>query len=78
MIIEAWDKSSEGGIAYGYGYAVVAHSRRVCYFDDLSLRPGVNKLDTFAVNGHAAMYGNTNDDNFSHYEAGADHFINLL
>jgi len=24
------------------------------------------------------MYGNTNDDNFSHYEAGADHFINLM
>ena len=24
------------------------------------------------------MYGNTNDPNFSHYEAGADHFVNLL
>jgi len=24
------------------------------------------------------MYGNTNDEQFSHYEAGADPFINLL
>ena len=77
-VAEAWDKRAEGGIAYGYGYAVVAHSRRVCYFDDLSLRPGVDKSNSYAVNGHAAMYGNTNDDNFSHYEAGADHFINLM
>ena len=78
MVVEAWDKKAEGGIAYGYGYAVVAHSRRVCYFDDLSQRAGVDKTNTFAVNGHAAMYGNTNDDMFSHYEAGADHFINLM
>jgi len=78
MIAEAWDKKAEGGIAYGYGYAVVAHSRRVCYFDDLSKRAGVDKTNTFAVNGTAAMYGNTNDDNFSHYEAGADHFVNLM
>jgi len=78
MIIEAWDKKCSGGIAYGYGYAVVSHSRRVCYFDDLSKRGNVDKLNTFAVNGTAAMYGNTNDDNFSHYEAGADHFVNLM
>jgi len=78
MIAEAWDGRAPGGIAYGYGYAVVAHSRRVCYFDDVSLRGGVDKTNTFAVNGHSVMYGNTNDDNFSHYEAGADHFINLL
>ena len=78
MIIEAWDKKCAGGIAYGYGYAVVSHSRRECYFDDLSKRGNVDKLNTFAVNGTAAMYGNTNDDNFSHYEAGADHFINLM
>lgn len=77
-VAEAWDSRSEGGIAYGYGYAVVAHSRRVCYFDDLSKRGNVNITDTFAVNGTAAMYGKTNDDMFSHYEAGADHFINLL
>ncbi len=78
MIAEAWDRRAPGGIAYGYGYAVVAHSRRVCYFDDVSLRDGADKTNTFAVNGHSVMYGNTNDDKFSHYEAGADHFVNLL
>ncbi len=78
MAAEAWDKRSEGSIAYGYGYAVTGHSRRVWYFDDLSKRADYDITNTFAVNGHAAMYGNTNDDNFSHYEAGSDHFINLL
>ncbi|MBO4883919.1 MAG: hypothetical protein J5602_01275 [Clostridia bacterium] len=78
MVAEAWDKRSEGGVAYGYGYAVVAHSRRVCYFDDVSAREGADKTNTFAVNGHSVMYGNTNDDMFSHYEAGADHFVNLM
>ena len=78
MIAEAWDKRAEGGIAYGYGYAVVGHSRRVCYFDDTSKRGNADKTNTYAVNGHSVMYGNTNDDMFSHYEAGADHFVNLL
>ncbi|MDD5679206.1 MAG: hypothetical protein PHW60_14630 [Kiritimatiellae bacterium] len=74
----AYAKRSPGGIAYGYGYAVVGHSRRVVYFDDLSKRPGAVINATHGVNGHAAMYGNTNDPMFSHYEAGADHFIYLL
>ena len=79
MIAEAWDNRSEGGIAYGYGYAVVAHSRRVLYFDDVSTRPGAPKgNNTYAINGHAVMYGNTNDDNFAGYEAGADHFMNVV
>ncbi len=77
-VAEAYAKRARGGIAYGYGYAVVAHSRRVVYFDDLSKRPGAIINSTHGVNGHAAMYGNTNDPMFSHYEAGADHFINLL
>ncbi|MGI6337419.1 MAG: hypothetical protein ACOXZM_10380 [Eubacteriales bacterium] len=77
-IVEAYGKRAEGGVGYGYGYAVVAHSRRVVYFDDLSKRPGAIINSTHGVNGHAAMYGNTNDENFSHYEAGADHFLNLL
>jgi len=76
-IKEAYDKLALGGIAYGYGYAVVSHSRRVIYFDDTSLRPG-EANNGFRVNGHGVMYGNTHDDNFSHYEAGADHFVNLL
>lgn len=75
---EAWEKRAPGSYAYGYGYAVVAHSRRVCYFDDVSKRPGAVVNSTHGVNGHAVMYGDTNDENFSHYEAGADHFVNLL
>jgi hypothetical protein len=77
-IVEAFGKRLPGGIAYGYGYAVVGHSRRVVYFDDLAQRPGVAGRSGMIVAGHAAMYGNTDDDKFSHYEAGADHFINLL
>ena len=74
-IVEAWDSRTEGAIAYGYGYAVVGHSRRVIYFDDTSLRADANPV---APNGHGIMYGNTNDPQFSHYEAGADHFLNAL
>lgn len=76
-VCEAWEKRTGGGIAYGYGYAVVSHSRRVIYFDDTSLRPG-SAASGYMVNGHGIMYGNTNDRNFSGYEAGADHFINIM
>lgn len=72
-IVEAWDSRAEGGIGYGYGYAVVAHTRRVVYFHDQSL-----KSNSVAPNGHCIMYGNTNDPDFSHYEGGADHFLNLM
>ncbi len=77
-IVEAYARRAPGGVAFGYGYAVVGHSRRVVYHDDLSQRPGASGRPGMIVAGHAAMYGNTNDDQFSHYEAGADHFINLL
>lgn len=77
-VCEAWNTRCCGGIAYGYGFAVVAHSRRVVYFDDVSLREGAVKNSTHGVNGHAVMYGQTNDDMFSHYEAGADHFLNVM
>ncbi|MGI6087606.1 MAG: hypothetical protein ACOYCD_06645 [Kiritimatiellia bacterium] len=77
-ICEAYDRRAPSGIAYGYGYAVVGHSRRVVYFDDTSLRPGNVSNSCNSVNGHAVMYGKTNDPDFSHYEAGADHFVNLL
>ncbi len=76
-IVESFNNRCEGSISYGYGYAVVAHSRRCVYFDDLSKRDG-SVADSRMVNGHAAMYGNTNDDMFSHYEAGADHFANFM
>ncbi|MDW7659204.1 MAG: hypothetical protein SCM11_18715 [Bacillota bacterium] len=76
-VVEAYRTRAPGGIAYGYGFAVVSHSRRVIYFDDTSKRPG-EQVSGFRVNGHGVMYGNTRDKQFSHYEAGADHFINLL
>lgn len=77
-VAEAYTKRSAGGMAYGYGYAVTGHCRRVVYFDDLSRRTGAVVNATAGVSGHAAMYGNTNDPMFSHYEAGADHLVNLL
>ena len=76
-VCEAYEKRSEGGVAYGYGYAVVGHSRRVIYFDDTSKREGA-AANGYMINGHGVMYGNTNDAQFSHYEAGTDHFMNVL
>lgn len=72
-VAEAWDDRQEGGFAYGYGYAVVAHSRRVCYLRDMGATSR-----SIAPNGYCIMYGNTNDPDFSHYEGGADHFLNAL
>ncbi len=77
-ICEAWETRSEAGVAYGYGYAVVAHSRRVVYFDDVSTRPENQDVNGYMINGHGVMYGNTADPNFSGYETGTDHFINLM
>lgn len=74
--VEAWDNRAEGGIGYGYGYAVAGHSRRVVYFKEEKLKR--NKRDFMTPNGYGVMYGNTNSDIFSHYEAGADHFLNLM
>ena len=71
---EAWTSRKEGGVGYGYGYAVVGHSRRVCYFVD---RGAADPLSV-APNGHAVMYGGTARPDFSHYEAGADHFLNVM
>ncbi len=73
-ICEAWDNRTEGGMAYGYGFAVAGHSRRVVYFDDVSLRTP----NPVTPNGHCVMYGNTNDSQFSHYEGGADPFLNAM
>ena len=73
-VVEAWQTRKPGGFAYGYGFAVVAQSRRTIYFEDMSLV----KPNSVAPNGHGIMYGNTNDPLFSHYEAGADHFLNAL
>lgn len=75
---QAYETRSPGGISYGYGFAVVAFSRRVVYFDDLSQRQGAVKDAAHGVDGHVRMYGDTADPMFSHYEAGADPFVNLM
>ena len=77
-VIEAYDDRKPGALAYGYGYAVVSHSRRVTYRDDVSLRAGYQSVSHVPQDGHARMYGNTNDDMFLGYEGGADHYVNLL
>lgn len=77
-VCEAYDNRAEGGISYGYGFAVVAFNRRVVYFDDVSQREGAVRDSTHGVDGHVRMYGDTSDPNFSHYEAGADPFVNIL
>lgn len=73
-VCEAYEKREEGGIAYGYGFAVVGHSRRVVYLEDRSS----NDVTQDAPDGFGKMYGNTARDTFSHYEAGADHFLNVM
>ncbi len=77
-VVEAWRTRQPGGVAWGYGFAPVAHSRRSVYFDDTSQRPAAVGKPGMMVNGHAVMYGDTNDPMFSHFEAGADSFLNTL
>ena len=74
---EAWEKRAPGAVAYGYGFATTGHNRRVIYSEDISLREAGGKPGV-AVNGHGKMYGKTNDPLFSHFETGADPYINLL
>ncbi len=73
---EAWNSRAPGSIAYGYGFATTGHSRRVIYFDDIGQRMGARP--GIAIDGHGKMYGKTNDEMFSSYEAGTDSFINLF
>ena len=74
-VCEAYENRKPGGVSYGYGYAVVAHQRRSVYFEDRGKTQGPLVL---APNGHGVMYGKTNDPMFSHYEDGADHFVNAM
>ena len=78
-VAEAWKNRKPGSIAYGYGFASAGLSRRVVYLDDVGKRLDVAaERAGFSVNGHGKMYGNTDDPQFSHFEAGTDNFINLL
>jgi len=70
-IAEAYEKRKEGGIAYGYGYAAAAYNRRPVYSD-------YNEKEFSLAGGRAVMYGNTALPGFSHYEGGADPFVNIL
>jgi len=73
-VCEAWDTRKEGGISYGYSYAVVGHSRRVVYSQDMNEA----YFNPAAPHGNCVQYGRTTDPEFSHYEAGADHSVNLM
>lgn len=73
-ICEAWDSRAAGGIAYGYGYAVVGHSRRPVYFRDMNDKYG----NIMAPHGKCVMYGKTSEPEFSHYETNADPTVNLM
>ncbi len=75
-ICESYESRNNGQIAYGYGYAAVAHSRRVVYSKSLS-DENTKGFSRFLL-GNAKMYGNTNEPNFSHYEAGSDHYANFM
>lgn len=75
-VVEAWESRKEGGIAYGYGNAVVAHSRRVVYSVDMSKESSGGLSGT--PSGFAQMYGMTERPEFYNFEAGADHFLNAM
>lgn len=74
VIVKAYESRKPGGMSYGYGYAVVGHSRRTMYFEDMSAK----KPWDIAPNGHVIMYGKTDKPEFSGFEAGADHFLNAM
>ena len=77
-VAEAWQVKKPGGVSWGFGYAVVGHNRRVVYFDDLSKRPDFKPFPGGFTHGTAAMYGDTNDAQFSHIEGYVDHSLDLL
>lgn len=76
-IVEAYENRRPGSYSYGYGYAVVSHSRRSLYFDDYSKR-GDGRNDSLIVDGHAKMYGPTNDEMFMGFEGASDASVYLL
>lgn len=74
-VVEAWQGRKPGGMGYGYGFAVAAHSRR-SVFDESRAEKMPRKLDT--PTGYAEMYGSPKDPLFRHFEAGADAFLNVM
>ena len=75
-VAKAVETAAPGSISYGYSSASVGMSRRATYFVDKGA--GNQKGNTFAVNGHAAMYGKTNDPEFAGFEGNVDTYVYLL
>ena len=75
-IVESFKKRTLGGFAYGYGFATVAHSRRVVYSRDTGIGAAQDSLHS--VNGYCQMYGNTSDADFIGYESGTESFLNAM
>ena len=76
IIMDAVQGAAEGSVSYGYDFASVGFSRRSTYFHDRGANNA--KGNTFAVNGHAAMYGKTNDPDFSGFEGSLDPYVYSL
>lgn len=72
VVVEAYENRTEGSFSYGYGYAVVAHHRRSLYFCDWRECNGQTGPSSLAIDGHAKMYGDTNDPMFAGYEGNVD------
>lgn len=75
-VAKAVASAAPGSVAYGYSSATVGFSRRATYFVDKGA--GNQAGNTFAVNGHGAMYGKTNDPEFSGFEGSLDPYVYLL
>lgn len=75
-VCQACEDAKPGFLSFGYGSAAVGLQRRVTYFCDKGAGNTVG--NTFAVNGHGAMYGKTNDPDFSGFEATTDANVYLL
>lgn len=75
-VTRAVQNAAPGSVAYGYSSASVGFSRRATYFNDRGAKNA--KGNTFAVNGHAVMYGKTAVEDFSGFEGSADTYVYLL
>jgi len=72
-IARAWNARKPGGISFGLGTAVVGHNRRATYFEDVG-----TVIAGCIADGRTKMYGDTNDQKFSHIEGYEDHYVDLL
>lgn len=73
---EAYTGRKPGSFAYGYGSAAIGLQRRVTFLNDQGA--GNTLGNTFGVNGHGVMYGNTGQDDFDSYEGCTDANVYFL